>query len=789
VSAVRRAVRAGAARHRLAGTVVALVVLASTAMLVLGIGLLTGADEPFERSFAAQNGAHATVYFDPRLTAGQLRDTATRPGVAAAGGPYRTASLALAYVDRPSIHLPPAVVAGRDTPDGPVDRLHLDSGRWANGPGEIVLARELGGRGFPLGQRLSTGSVTLTVVGVASSITRTADAWVMADQMATLAGAGSPAMQMLYRFDSAADEAAVAAGVASAATGLPAGAILGTGSYLAVKLANDEGAAAATPFVVAFAVLGMVVSVLIVANVVGGAVVAGYRHIGVLKAIGFTPAQVVTVYAGRLLLPAVVGGALGLLAGNLLAVPVLSQAAEAYHSSVVTVPVWANAFAVTALALVVGAAAIAPALRAGRMSATAALTVGRAPAAGRGRRVRRLLAKLPLPRPIALGLGSPFVRPARAAGAFVAVTLGAATLVLAAGLWTSLSRVAEGVERVAAVPVRVELGPGPGGGPGPEGGGPGPHGGGAPEPAAPADPAVVEAVLRDVPGAARVAAVRSAAATVTGLTGSVPVIGYSGESSWTGYRLVTGRWFAGPDEAIVPTNVLTATGKRIGDTLTLTAGGTQRPVRIVGELFQPGEDPHVMTVDTVVSALDPDAGVHRFEVGLTPGTDATDYVSTVNQRLPRGSGVAFVESGENDTITLFLGLIVMLVLLVIGVAAIGVFNTALLNTREQVRDIGILKTVGMTPRQVRLMVLTSLAGLGAVAGAVAVPAGMLLHREVLYAMARAAATGLPPEFVAVFGPLGLVTLAAAGLAIAVAGALVPAGWAARSRPSVALRAE
>jgi putative ABC transport system permease protein len=785
VSAVRRAVRAGAARHRLAGTVVALVVLASTAMLVLGIGLLTGADEPFERSFAAQHGAHATVYFDPTVTAGQLRDTATRPGVAAAAGPYRTASLALAFVDRPSIHLPPAVVAGRDTPDGPVDRLHLDSGRWANGPGEIVLARELGGSGFPLGQRLTSGSVTLTVVGVASSITRTADAWVTAGQMATLDGAGSPAMQMLYRFDSAADEAAVAAGVASAATGLPAGAVLGTGSYLAVKLANDEGSAAATPFVVAFAVLGMVVSVLIVANVVGGAVVAGYRHIGVLKAIGFTPAQVVTVYAGRLLLPAVVGGALGLVAGNLLAVPVLSQAAEAYRASVVTVPVWANAVAVVALALVVGAAAIAPALRAGRMSATAALTVGRAPAVGRGRHVRRLLAKLPLPRPIALGLGSPLVRPARAAGAFVAVTLGAATLVLATGLWTSLGRVAEGVERVAAVPVRVELGPGPGGGPGPEGGGPGPHGGGP----GPADPAIVEAVLRDVPGAARVAAVRTAAVTVTGLTGSVPVIGYGGESSWTGYRLVTGRWFTGPDEAIVPTNVLTATGKRIGDTLTLTAGGTQRRVRIVGELFQPGEDPHVMTVDTVVSALDPDAGVHRFEVGLTPGTDATDYVSTVNQRLPRGSGIAFVESGENDTITLFLGLIVMLVLLVIGVAAIGVFNTALLNTREQVRDIGILKTVGMTPRQVRLMVLTSLAGLGAVAGAVAVPVGMLLHREVLYAMARAAATGLPSEFVAVFGPLGLVTLAAAGLAIAVAGALMPAGWAARSRPSVALRAE
>jgi len=784
VSAVRRAVRAGAARHRLAGAVVALVVLASTAMLVLGIGLLVGSDAPFERSFAEQNGAHATVYVDPSLTAEQLRDTTARPGVTAAAGPYRTASVELAFAARPSIHLPPATVAGRDTPDGPVDRLHLDSGRWARVPGEIVLAREFGGSGFPLGERLTTGTVTLTVVGVASSITRTADAWVTAEQVTALEGAGASATQMLYRFSSAGDEAAVTAGVASAAAGLPAGAVLGVGSYLTIKQGNDEGSAAATPFVVAFAVLGMVVSVLIVANVVGGAVVAGYRHIGVLKAIGFTPAQVVAVYAGRLLLPAVVGGAVGLIAGNLLAVPVLSQAAEAYRASVVTVPVWANAVAVLALILVVGVAAVAPALRAGRMSATTALTLGRAPAAGRGRHVRRLLARAPLPRPIGLGLGTPFVRPARAAGAFVAVALGATTLVLATGLWTSLSRVAEGVERVAAAPVRVVLGQGPEGGPS----GRGPSGR-PPAPPAPPDPGAVEAVLRDVPGTARITAVRQAEATVTGLAGSVPVIGYSGDSSWTGYRLVSGRWFASPDEAIVSTYMLTASGKRMGDTFTLTVGDARREVRVVGELFMPGEDPTVMTMDTVVSALDPEAPVDRFEVGLAPGTDAATYVSTVNQGLPAGSGIAFVSSGENDTVTLFLGLIVMLVLLVIGVAAIGVFNTALLNAREQVRDIGILKTVGMTPRQVRLMVLSSLAGLGAVAGAVAVPLGVVLHREVLYAMARAAATGLPHEFVAVFAPIGLAGLATAGLVIAVAGALGPAGWAARGRPAAALRAE
>ncbi len=51
-----------------------------------------------------------------------------------------------------------------------------------------------------------------------------------------------------------------------------------------------------TPFVLAFAVLGLVLAVLITANVVSAAVIASYRRIGVLKSIGFTPAQITAAY-------------------------------------------------------------------------------------------------------------------------------------------------------------------------------------------------------------------------------------------------------------------------------------------------------------------------------------------------------------------------------------------------------------------------------------------------------------------------------------------------------------
>jgi putative ABC transport system permease protein len=95
----------------------------------------------------------------------------------------------------------------------------------------------------------------------------------------------------------------------------------------------------------------------------------------------------------------------------------------------------------------------------------------------------------------------------------------------------------------------------------------------------------------------------------------------------------------------------------------------------------------------------------------------------------------------------------------------------------------------MTPRQVIAMVVCWVAGTGLVAGMIAVPAGITLHRYVLPAMAAAANVGLPASFLHVYGGWQVAVLALAGLAIAVAGALLPASWAAAARTAVALRAE
>ena len=124
-----------------------------------------------------------------------------------------------------------------------------------------------------------------------------------------------------------------------------------------------------------------------------------------------------------------------------------------------------------------------------------------------------------------------------------------------------------------------------------------------------------------------------------------------------------------------------------------------------------------------------------------------------------------------------------------AVAGLGVLNTVVLQTRERVHDIGVFKAVGMTPRQTIAMVMCSVAGIGLVAGLIAIPAGVALHQYVLPIMGHAAQTGIPASVLNVYHAPELILLALSGLVIAVAGALAPASWAARTRTAFALRAE
>lgn len=95
----------------------------------------------------------------------------------------------------------------------------------------------------------------------------------------------------------------------------------------------------------------------------------------------------------------------------------------------------------------------------------------------------------------------------------------------------------------------------------------------------------------------------------------------------------------------------------------------------------------------------------------------------------------------------------------------------------------------MAPRQTLAMVVCSVTGIGIVAGLIAIPAGVALHRYVVPVMAHAAQSDVPGALLSVYPRWELALLALSGLLIAAAGALGPASWVARIRTATALRAE
>jgi putative ABC transport system permease protein len=231
----------------------------------------------------------------------------------------------------------------------------------------------------------------------------------------------------------------------------------------------------------------------------------------------------------------------------------------------------------------------------------------------------------------------------------------------------------------------------------------------------------------------------------------------------------------------------------VGDTITLTKDGRGARVRIVGETFDlSGDGMTVLTDASSLTALGDTTlpGSEQFNVDLKPGIKTGDYLASLDRALqPLGITAEANPEEISSTLIAMDTLAGILTVMLVSVAGMGVLNTVVLDTRERVHDLGVMKALGMSPRQTILMVITSVAGIGLVAGVIGVPLGMALHGRVFPEMGEAAGVTIPEADLAVYAPSMIVLLTLGGLAIATAGALLPATWTARIRTATALRTE
>lgn len=777
MSAVVRKIRADLRRRRLQVGVLGVIILLASATTTLGLTLLQTSSNPWDRAFEAQRGAHLAVVYDPRLVAPErLASTPGEIGASAWLGPLPLTGAAFESEGRKLTNL---VLVGRDDPGGPVADLRMAAGRWVRAPDEIVVTRSfavfyhvsLGGRLTWLG---SLDKPVFTIVGEAIDLdqgdaeTSTQFLWVTEARAPSLSPQWS--YQMLYRFPRPPTEAQLSADVSTLRSQLPAGAVQSSVNYLLFRQVFNITNQLVLTFLLAFGVFALLASAATVGNLVTGMVIASYREIGIVKAIGYTPAQVVGSLTGLMLVPALAGCALGIPVGTLLSIPLVGRSAEALGlpAQPAIAPLM-DAIALAGVLLLVAVAATLPALRAGRLPAVRAIATGVAPQGARVSWPARQLRRLPLPRTLAIGVGDAFARPLRGGLTAVVVLVAVATLVFAGGLRAGLAAFISSLNLPDRVDVTVQrTGPYP-------------------------DQKVMDVLLAQ-PQTLSVVGVAGAQVGIPGVADAVNVRAYSGPSESLGVPLVAGRWFQRPGEVLMPRATMDEAHLRLGDSFDGLIDGRHIPLRVVGEVFSVDNFGHEVWMD--LSTLPPvQAGTgapyepSTYFVRLRPGSDAVAYARRVQASEPDFLDATAHHGFSLSAIDVLNSIMTVLTLVLALIAVAGVFNTLLLTTREKARDLAVLKTIGMTPWQVVALVAAAAAAIGLAGGLLGLPAGIAVYRGLIDALGSFTGNDIPPFVLSVFSPAPLLLAALAGVAVAVLGSLLPGRWAARAHVTEVLRSE
>ena len=771
-------IRGDLRRRRLQACIIALIVAMATGVGTLALELLNESSAPYTRAFEQYQGAHLTVFFDTSLvTPDQLAATTHLAQVTASAGPWQTINTPLEFGAHKSI----VNLIARADPGGGVDRLLITNGRWATQPGEIVLTRS-----FAQSLNLRVGDKAralsgpdrpqLTVVGEVADIDEGPAgnfnpqfAWVQPVQFAAIASSGAkPTDMMVYRFHDAATDAAMQQRSQEIAAAVPPNAVSGSYTHLLIQQVYGLATTLTLTFLLAFSIFALGAASLIVANLVSGAVLTSRRVIGVVRALGFTPGQVVTTFVGQMLAPAFIGCLIGVPLGVLGSRPLVSSSADALGLPAPSGldPV-APILATVGGLLIVAVAAAVPALRAGLLRPVDAIS----PVAPIGRHQRSrlggLLQRARLPLPVTLGARDSFVRPVRGILTTVAVVIGVATLVFAFGVRATFQQIGTNRGLLGIADVNIA------------------RYGSYPD-------RQLMATLNAQPETREIQAFTFFNLTIPQLSSPVTGLAERGAPGPHGVPVLAGRWVQGSGEIIGGPAFFKESHLKIGDTIVGSLWGKPVTLRLVGEYFGFDNFGRSVRIDwSSLAAVDPSAQPDTYLVNLRPGASVTAFTQRVAATAPdfldvtsSQSNVAASIIGTLDTVLAALAIILA------AIAIAGVFNTLLLTSYERVRDTATLKALGMTPGQVIGMVVSSACVIGLLGGVVGVPLGVWLHQALLTLMGSAIGESLPAQYThSNYNVALLPLLALAGLLVAVLGAALPAWLAARAPVAEVLRAE
>jgi putative ABC transport system permease protein len=166
------------------------------------------------------------------------------------------------------------------------------------------------------------------------------------------------------------------------------------------------------------------------------------------------------------------------------------------------------------------------------------------------------------------------------------------------------------------------------------------------------------------------------------------------------------------DEAIVTNTFADSHGTNVGDRLqVLGQTGKVSTFRVVGTVKDNANFLGSMVVDQAVMGPDFATTQDTYDfIKLAPGSDAGAVQARIKPLLRRQFPVAEVlnqdelKQNQEDSINPLLGLVYALLSLAVIVSLFGIANTLALSIYERRRELGMLRAVGMSRRQVRRLI-------------------------------------------------------------------------------------
>ncbi|MEE1831466.1 ABC transporter permease [Streptomyces sp. SP17KL33] len=744
--------------HRGEALFLVLATVGIVASLLLAAALFGYATNPWQRVFTQSRGAHVWIHTAASAEASDLTALDGLDGVEAVAGPYPTTATTVASRGtRASVEL-------RGTGERPVTgRPLLTSGRWLDPgrPDGVVLESGLAqallaGPGDVLTLPGSTGS--LTVLGVADSAEpgyrkgeRPGLVWAAPAALTRTGSVGGQVIGLRLTDPDATDYA-----VQRAVTLLGAGPVSEVSSWQQARSEAQGDDRLLGQVLGLFGLGALVAAGLAVHGAIGTRVRGHLRDISILKAIGFTPGQLVRVFLLQHLAYALLGAvaaaaltqALGTrLPGRLGDAVGVWQGLPGHTVALVAVPV--------AVVLFIGATTGLAAWRAGRVPPVPVPRAA-APAGGRLPATARRALALRLPPALVLGWHKAFTRRPRTLATIARLALPLTLIVVAMSAWTTIDRFHARPEQMglpAALTVHADDG---------------------------ADARATRALLARHPEVAAAHPGVEVAALVPGQTATIALRGLGTDENPYPFTLAEGRTARGPDEAVAGQGLLDLLDARVGDWVRMTVGGRPQILHIVGRSIEPDNAGRVIStsLDTL-RENDPALRPTLYQLRLRPDADPHAVAAELTGEAGRGQLDVHAVPNPADGLSPLRGVVVGLLGVLALIGLVELLTVIGGTVREGERDLLALKAAGLSPRQITAITVTATGCTALAAIAVALTLGLPLARWLIDAQGRSSGIGAGiaqgPSLVA------LSAFGAAALLGALALAVVPAARASRRR--------